>query len=234
MYNDAKDIEWNEWYSCSLCKRDETILEDNTWNRQHWSWGVYKTTDKQEFAIHEKTDEHMNHYKKYKCEGCGVQCWSKSEYDIHCETSKHKKTNKIVIECKMCDYTTYSNSSMEQHNGSQKHQNNLAGIEKNSYHCDMCNYSTKFKSQFEQHELTKKHQDALKGISHKQDGYTCEHCKYKTDFKQHLDQHLKTKKHKDTVAGLVVTINLHCEKCDYHAISKGLMVQHCKSKKHNE
>lgn len=230
MYKSYSEVKWGQWHTCDVCRCEETLLEDNEENRKHWSWGRYKTRDKLKFSYHEKTQSHLDHFKKYRCDDCDVQCWSNKEYVKHCDTSKHKKINKIVIECKMCEYTTCSKASMEQHNLTQKHQNNLAGIEKENFKCEPCGYSTHFKSRMEQHNLTRKHNE--KRIEPEE--YTCSVCNYTTEFKQRLHQHNMTQKHKNKVAGIVEEINLHCEKCNYTAASKGLMEQHNKTKKHNK
>ena len=231
MYTSFSEVNWSKWYVCHSCKHEETLLHDNEENREHWSWGRYKTQDSVKFSYHEKSEEHLRHYQKYRCDGCDVQCWSIQEYNKHCDTSTHKKLNKIVIECKMCDYKTYTKSSMDQHIGTQKHQDTMNGVEKQVYTCEPCGYSTRFKSQIEQHLLTKRHQTkSSKPI----ENYTCEVCDYSTEFKHHLDQHKKTQKHKNKTLGVNVEANLYCEKCDYTASSKALLEQHNKTKKHNK
>jgi hypothetical protein len=234
MYTSYLEVKWGQWYICHNCKCEETLLQDNEDNRKHWSWGAYKTRDSLAFSHHEKSTEHLRHYDKYKCQGCDVQCWSNQEYAKHCDSSRHKKINKIVIECKMCEYTTYSKSSMEQHNQTQKHRDKILGVEKDSYICEPCGYSTKFKSQMEQHHLTLKHKAVLNGTCVSQDVYACNTCGYSTEFKHHLDQHNKTQKHKNKIAGIVENVNLYCDKCRYTAGSIALMEQHTKTKKHNK
>lgn len=230
MYSSYSEVRWSQWYICNNCKCEETLLEDNEENRKHWSWGSYKTRDALTFSYHEKSEEHLHHFKKYRCDTCDVQCWSNQGYAKHCDTSTHKKINKIVIECKMCEYTTCSKANMEQHTLTQKHQNKLDGVEKQIYTCEPCGYSTYFKSRMEQHNTTRKHN--LKPTEPEE--YTCSVCNYSTEFKQRLHQHNMTQKHKNRIAGIVDDINLHCEKCNYTAASKGLMEQHTKTKKHNK
>lgn len=192
MYTSYSDVKWGQWYTCDVCRCEETLLEENEENRKHWSWGRYKTRDALQFSYHEKTQLHLDQYKEYRCDACNVQCWTKKEYEKHCDTYKHKKINKIIMECKLCNYTTYTKSSMEQHVLTQKHRNKAAGIEKEIFKCEPCGYFTRFKSQMEQHLLTRKHN----GKPAEPEEYKCSICNYSTQFKHHLSQHNKSQKHK--------------------------------------
>lgn len=199
MYASFSDVKWGQWHTCPRCTREETLLEDNPENRNHWSWGRYKTRDALQFSKHENSDEHLQHFKMFRCETCDIQCWTKQEYDKHCDTYKHKKINKIIMECTLCNYRTCTKSIMDKHVLTQKHRNRAAGIEKEPLRCEPCGYSTMFKSQMEQHMLTRKHN----GKPEEPEVYTCDICNYSTDFKHHLTQHNKTQKHKRNTASSV-------------------------------
>lgn len=157
-------------------------------------WCNFKTLSEKENELHNKTLEHMAHFRHTYCEPCNKQCWNKSALEAHCETSKHKKLANISMECKHCKYITTNKQMMGQHELTKKHINAVNGIEKPGYKCEKCNYSTKFKSQFNQHEETDKHQNNIRGIV-KPDEYVCVECDYRTHIKSSLDLHKKSKKH---------------------------------------
>lgn len=157
-------------------------------------WCDFKTPSEKEHDLHNKTPEHMAHFKHTYCEPCDKQCWNKPALDAHCETSKHKKLANISMECEHCKYVTNNRQMMEQHELTQKHKNAVNGITKPEYICEKCNYKTKFKSQFKQHEETEKHQNNINGVV-KPDEYVCGACNYKTHIKSSMTLHEKSRKH---------------------------------------
>jgi len=157
-------------------------------------WCNFKTPSEKENDLHNKTLEHMAHFKHTYCEPCDKQCWNRSALEAHCETSKHKKLANISMECKHCEYKTSSNQLMSQHNMTQKHINAITGVTKLEFHCETCDYHARYRSDYESHLLTKKHQNNIRGIV-KPDEYVCVECDYKTHIKSSLDLHKKSKKH---------------------------------------
>lgn len=226
-------VEWNKYYMCHHCKGAETLLEDTEDNRKHWAWGSYKTKSQREYNQHNESQDHIDHFKDYLCEGCDKQYFNKHDYEAHCKTALHKKNNKIVIKCNMCEYETYNPFLMEQHNQTQKHIDRMNGVEKETYCCELCNFKTLHKSRLEQHNKTQKHIDKVNGVE-KQTVFRCELCDYETSFKHCLEQHNKTQKHQDKVNGIEKPCCYHCEKCNYSTSIKGLFEQHNNSKKHNQ
>jgi len=154
----------------------------------------YKTKSQKDITEHDKTPSHLEHFKHTYCQSCDLQCWSKVKFNQHCETSKHKITANVRMECKHCEYTTNNQLLMARHEQSQRHKNAVNGVVKELLVCEKCDYKTKFKSQFKQHEETEKHQNNIRGIV-KPNEYVCSECNYITHIKCSMDLHKKTKKH---------------------------------------
>ena len=111
-------------------------------------WCNFKTKSERENNLHNKTPEHMAHFKHTYCEPCDKQFWNKPALEAHCETSKHKIAANIRMNCDTCNYATNNPHVMEQHQRSAKHKNAVNGVTKPEYICEKCDYKTNHKSRF--------------------------------------------------------------------------------------
>jgi len=157
-------------------------------------WCEFKTKSERENNLHLDSPEHNAHFKHTYCEPCKKQCWNKPALEAHCETSKHKISANVRMNCESCNYTTNNQLLMTRHEQSQRHKNAVNGVVKEYIICEKCDYKTKHRSQFKIHEETEKHQNNINGVV-KPNEYVCEACNYKTHIKSSMNLHEKSKKH---------------------------------------
>jgi len=189
------DIDCSGWYFCGYCRSESYIID--YFPKEHHAYKNFKTKSKIIFEQHECSTDHLKHFEKYYCETCEKQCYSRSEFNIHCETVRHKQRSNITMNCKVCNYSTTDKYKFERHEQSLKHQNAVNGVQKKEYFCEKCSYKTSFKSQMEIHEKSKKHQLVINNNQY--EDYTgflyCNLCCFKTKYQSTMKIHEESKKH---------------------------------------
>jgi hypothetical protein len=113
-----------------------------------------------------------------------------------------KSCEKIAkkFQCVPCDYTTSRSSSLDKHNLTIKHRENIGqnscekGVKK--FQCVPCDYTTSRSSSLHKHNLTIKHihrekNSCEKGVKK----FQCVPCDYTTSRSSSLDKHNLTIKH---------------------------------------
>jgi hypothetical protein len=181
------------WHFCAVCRSSEYVVND--YPQGHWAYSYFKTKDKQVFEDHKHTPSHIEYFEKLYCDACDEQCYFQNQFDKHCESVKHKKNNKIIMECKTCGYSTTNKYVYETHLQSKRHFNKLNGVQKEVFFCEVCNYTAKSRSQLAMHEDSNKHKTAVLkgGIIHEE--LVCKACNYKTFYPSQMKIHERTKKH---------------------------------------
>ena len=103
-------------------------------------------------------------YYKYYCDKCKVGFSYKSQYNIHCKTSKHLNEKKYkdrlkreVFVCESCktfktrNKNLFSAHLLSYHSTSEERKNGYP------YYCDLCDIGVFHNSLYEKHLCTSKH-----------------------------------------------------------------------------
>ena len=225
-------VDISKWYICSHCKSNDYIVREipNT----HRDYLCYKTTDKNEFNLHNKTQEHLDHFRDYYCDACKMQFYNKKELEDHQHKLFHKRNAKVDHTCDVCNITFGFPSQLEAHKETQKHKEAEIGNKQDIYYCKECDFETKFKSQWNIHCDTKKHKIAVGEIEERETHF-CRDCDYTTKYESQWKIHCNTQRHKIMIGEAKAFAKpdmYRCECCDYETSIKQVFDKHNQSKKH--
>jgi hypothetical protein len=225
-------VNMSEWHTCSVCQDDDYIVDQIP--HTHWAYRQFKTKSRDVMKQHEKSVEHMAHFKNFYCEPCKQQFWNGKEFEAHKHKSYHKRNAKTDHNCHVCDLTFEFPSQLEAHLETQRHKEKADGNYKELYYCKDCDFETKFKSQWNIHCKSKKHCIAIGELEEKQ-VYFCPECDYTTKYESQWKIHCNTSRHKigtgEEKAFAKPTLH-RCELCDYETPIKQVFEKHTQSKRH--
>jgi hypothetical protein len=225
-------VNMSEWSTCSVCVSDDYIVREIP--HTHWAYRLFKTRSREVMKQHEKSKEHLEHFKEFRCEACKMQFYNRKELEAHQHKLFHKRNAKVDHICQACDMSFEFPSQLEAHLETQKHKEKQAGTKQDLYYCKECDFETKFKSQWNVHIGTKKHKLAVGEIEEKEIHY-CPECDYTTKYKSQWEIHCNTSRHKIGVGEMKAFAKpemYRCELCDYETTIKQVFDKHNLSKKH--
>jgi len=225
-------VNMSDWHTCHYCQNDDYIVDEIP--HTHWAYRAFKTKSRDVIKQHEKSEEHMAHFKDYYCSACRQQFWNMKDFEAHQHKMYHKRNAKVDHNCDICELTFEFPSQLEAHLETQRHKEKEAGTKQDLYYCKDCNFETKFKSQWNIHCKSKKHRIAVGEIEEKQ-VYFCPECDYTTKYESQWNIHCNTSRHKIGIGQerAFAKPNMYrCELCDYETPIKQVFEKHNQSKKH--
>lgn len=95
----------------------------------------FNTTCKSRWDIHINTELHKTGKRKkrsdikepYKCINCDYTSKNKTIFNTHIlnkHKTKYERETEFTFYCKLCDFGTFNNITLENHNNTEKHKHN--------------------------------------------------------------------------------------------------------------